>query len=90
LKKKWNKKKEVRLWDEHIGKVVNDKREAFRRFLSTNILEDKIDYHRKRAIAKRGVRRKHRESWEIFVSQLENYITRPQPQTYKLIKKNRQ
>jgi hypothetical protein len=65
------RKKGVRLWDEHIGKVVNDKREAFRRFLSTNILEYKIDYHRKRAIAKREVRRKHRESWERFVSQLE-------------------
>jgi hypothetical protein len=48
LKKKWNRKKGVRLWDEHIGKVVDDKREAFRRFLSTNILEDKIGYHRKR------------------------------------------
>jgi hypothetical protein len=29
---------------------------------------------------------KHRESWERFVSELENDITRPEPQTYKIIK----
>jgi hypothetical protein len=45
LKRKWNRKKGVKLWDEHIGKVANHKKEAFRRFLSTNKLEDKIDYH---------------------------------------------
>jgi hypothetical protein len=84
LKRKWNRKKGVRLWDEHIGKIINDKREAFRRFLSTNKLEDKIDYHRKRATAKHEVRKKHRETWETFVLQLKNDLTRPQPQTYKL------
>jgi hypothetical protein len=45
LKKKWNRKKGIRLWDEYIGKVVNDKWEAYRRFLSTNKLENKIEYH---------------------------------------------
>jgi hypothetical protein len=90
LKRKWNRKKGVRLWEEYIGKVVNNKREAFRRFLSRNKLEDKIDCHRKRAIIKHEVHKKLRKSWERFVSQMENYITRPQPQTYNIIKQIRQ
>jgi hypothetical protein len=55
LKKKWNRRKGTSLWDEYVVKVVNDKREAFRRFLSTNKLEDKIEYHRKMAVAKHEV-----------------------------------
>jgi hypothetical protein len=55
-------------------------------FLCTRKEEDKIDYHRKRALAKREIHKYHRKNWEEFVSHLETYITRLQPQTYKIIK----
>jgi len=40
----------------------------------------------KRAIAKREVRKRHRECWNKFVNELETDITRPNPKTYKLLK----
>jgi hypothetical protein len=56
LEKKWKRKKGIRLCDEYVGKVVDEKREALRRFLSTNKLEDKRVYNRERATAKLEVR----------------------------------
>jgi hypothetical protein len=32
----WNRKKGATLWNKHIGKVVCDSREAFRKFLSAD------------------------------------------------------
>ena len=86
-KRKWRKKKGLRKWDDEIEKVIQDKREAYKKYLSSKKEEDKIDYHKKRAIAKREVRKNHRQSWEEFVAYLENDITRPQQQTYKILKK---
>jgi hypothetical protein len=48
LKQKWDRKKGVRLWDEYVGKLINDTREGVRRFLPTNKLKDKIDHHWKK------------------------------------------
>jgi hypothetical protein len=48
-------------------------------------LEDQIEYKRCRAIAKKTVRKNKRETRNNFVSKLENDITKPRPQTYKII-----
>jgi hypothetical protein len=85
-KRKWHRKTGLRNWDENIKQIITDTREAYKKFLCTRKEEDKIDYHRKRAIAKREVRKYHMKNREEFVSYLENDITRPQPQIYKIIK----
>lgn len=71
-KRKWSRKKGLGTWDDDIAKVISDKREAYKKYLSTKAEEDKIEYHRKRAIAKREVRKNHRHNWEEFVAYLEN------------------
>ena len=45
-------RRDLRRWDEDIQKI-NDKREAYHKYLSTKTEEDKIMYHKKRAIAKK-------------------------------------
>jgi uncharacterized protein YecA (UPF0149 family) len=79
IKKRWNRKRGLRIWDEHIKKIMEDKRHAYKRFLATKKDEDFIDYERKRAIAKKETRKRHREQWENFVNNLERDITKPSP-----------
>jgi predicted lactoylglutathione lyase len=43
LKQKWDRKKGVRLWDEYVGKVINDTRETEDFYKKK--LKDKIDHH---------------------------------------------
>lgn len=85
-KRKWHRKKGLRNWDDNIKQIIENKREAYKQYICTKKEEDKINYHLKRAIAKREVRKYHRQNWDNFVSFLENDITRPQPQTYKILK----
>ena len=80
------RKKGLRNWDDNIEKNIKDKREAYKKFLSSRKDVDKIEYNLKRAIAKWEVRKYHQKNWEKFVSFLENNITRPQPQIYKVLK----
>jgi hypothetical protein len=53
MKQKWCRKKGLRKWDENLDHITNDKREAFKKYLSTGTLEDQIEYKRCRAIAKK-------------------------------------
>jgi hypothetical protein len=50
-------------------------RAAFKTFITMGKQEDKINYKIKRAIAKREVRKRHRERWNTFVNELETDIT---------------
>jgi hypothetical protein len=86
MKRKWCRKKGLRKWDEHLAKVINDKREAYNKSLSTGSTEDEIKYKRCRAVAKREVRKNKRETWNTFVSRLENDVSKPRPKTYKIIR----
>ena len=74
-KKKWLRRKGLRNWNDNIEKIVNDKREAYKKFLNSRKEVDKIEYKLKRAITKREVCKYHRKNWEKFVSFLENDIT---------------
>jgi hypothetical protein len=49
--------------------IIEDKRAAFKVFISTAKQEDEIIYKMKRAIAKRGVRKRHRERWNKFINE---------------------
>jgi hypothetical protein len=42
MKIKWCQKKGLRKWDENLVQIINDKREAFKKYLSTGTLEDQI------------------------------------------------
>jgi hypothetical protein len=55
--------KKVRHCNDHIKEVINDKREAFKKFLSAGTIEVKIDYSNKNNI-------KRRNSWDTPVSSL--------------------
>jgi hypothetical protein len=46
-----------------------------------------VEYKRKRAISKREVRKRHRERWDNFVARLKRDVTKPNPQTFKILKK---
>ncbi|KAJ4427194.1 hypothetical protein ANN_24811 [Periplaneta americana] len=63
-------KKGLRQWDDDISNIIADKRQAFNKHISTKKEEDQIDYRKKRAIAKREVRKKKpRQNWINFISQ---------------------
>jgi hypothetical protein len=57
MKNKWCRKKGLRKWDVNLDQITNDKREAFKKYLSTGTLEDQIEYKLCRAIAKKTVRK---------------------------------
>jgi hypothetical protein len=89
LRNKWHRKKGFQKLDEYIEKVINEKRLEFKKYLSTQRLEDEVEYKRKRAISKREVRKRHREMWDNFVARLERDVTKPNPPTFKILKKLR-
>ena len=55
--------------------------------LNSEKLEDKLEYKRNTALAKREVRRRKRLSWDKFVTNLEHETYRTQPKVYKILKK---
>lgn len=69
-KKKWNRKRGLRKWDDNVAKIITDKREALKKFQSTGTLVDEMEYRKKRALAKREVRKNHRKYRNDFVVQL--------------------
>jgi hypothetical protein len=65
------------------------KKDCLKKYLSTERLKDEVEYKRKRAIPKREVRKWHREMWDNFVARLERDVTKPNPHTFKILKKLR-
>jgi len=49
-------------------------------------LEDKLEYKRNTALAKREVRKRQRLSWDKFAINLEHDTYRTQPKVYKILK----
>jgi len=48
-------------------------------------MEDKLEYKRNTALAKREVRRRQRLSWDKFVTNLEHGTYRTQTKMYKIL-----
>jgi hypothetical protein len=86
MKKKWYREKGLRKCDENLDQIINDKREAIKKYLSIGTLEDQIEYKRCRAIVKKTVHKNKRETRNNFVSKLENDETKPRPKTYKIFR----
>jgi len=56
--------------------------------MNSKKLEDKLEYKRNTALAKRDVRRRQRLSWYRFFTNLEHETYRTQPKVYKTLKTN--
>ena len=54
--------------------------------LATKKVEDKIEYKRNTALAKREVRRRHRASWDKLVTHLEHKTHRTRREVYRILK----
>jgi len=54
--------------------------------LNSKKLEDKLEYKRNTALAKREVRKRQRLSWDKFVTNFEHDTYRTQPKVYKILK----
>jgi tRNA splicing ligase len=77
-------KKGLRQWDEDTAKIIDDKRNAFKKYVSSKSIEDKIEYSRKKVTAKGEVTNRYRDAWHRFLSSLETDITKPIPIVYKV------
>ncbi|NSM56166.1 RNA-directed DNA polymerase [Wolbachia endosymbiont of Atemnus politus] len=86
MKRSWMRKRGIRNWDDEIKHVIEEKKKAYRNWLNQKTIESKIEYNRKRALAKQACRKKNRESWDHFVTKLERDCTLKRPNTYKILK----
>jgi hypothetical protein len=64
---------------------VQQKNLAYKMYLQTKTIGNETEYKRRRAIAKREIRKRHRKSWEQFISHLESDIYKIKPNTFKLL-----
>jgi hypothetical protein len=53
--------------------------------LNTKNIEDEIEYKRLKALTKREVRKRHRQSWETFITQLETDLNRVRTNDFKIL-----
>jgi hypothetical protein len=67
MKKKWCWKKGLRKWGENLDQIIMTKAKLSR------TLEDQTEYKQCRAIAKKTVCKNKCETWNNFVSKLENF-----------------
>lgn len=79
--------KKLRNWDEEIQKLVKEKQAAFRRWMSTKKVEDKVEYNKRAALAKRKSRKLQRKSWDHFVANLEQEVYKARPRAYKILRR---
>jgi len=69
------------------NKTINrNRKKIIQKWLNSKILEDKLEYKRNTALAKREVRRRQRLSWDKLVTHLEHDTYRTQPKVYKILK----
>ena len=80
-------KNRLRLWDEEMKTLIKEKRIAFRRWMRSKKEEDKSEYNRTAALAKRKARKLKRDSWEKFISYLEHDTYKLRPKVYKILRR---
>jgi len=84
--KRRNKRKYLKIWDDQIKQLIKTKKKLYKKWLDSKKLEDKLEYKRNKALAKREVRRRQRLFWGKFVTNLEHETYRTQPKVYKILK----
>jgi hypothetical protein len=80
------RKKGPTIWNDYTASLVNDKKKACLKFLSTKLDSDKIEYKRSCAIVKRETKKLHPESWDRYESNLEHDAHGAQVNAYKIMK----
>ena len=85
-RKKRRNKRRLILWNEDIKKLVESKKKAYLRYLTTRHETDKREYKRLAAIVKRETRKIKRQCWETFVSRIEHDLQGRQLNAYKIMK----
>ena len=85
-KKKYRRKKGLRIWNEEIKNAIENKRTAYQKYLQNPSEETFETYKTKRNIAKTMVSKTHKESWDRFISRIESDIFGEQSMAYKVLK----
>lgn len=85
-KNKFRSKKGLRIWNPEIENAIKEKQKAYKQWLQQKNEESKQIYKEKRNQAKTIVRNAHQNSWEKFISEIEDDIHGRQDFAYKVIK----
>jgi hypothetical protein len=84
-RKKRRHKRRLNLWND-IKNLIENKKKAYLRYLTTRVQTDKIEYKMLVAIVKRETRKIKRQFWVTFVSRIEHDLNGRQINAYKIIK----
>jgi len=84
--KKRRHKRCLILWNEYIKNLIENKKKAYLRYLTTRSVTDKLEYKRLMATVERETRKIKRQSWETFVSRIEHDLHGCQINAYKIIR----
>jgi hypothetical protein len=85
-KKKYRRKKGLRIWNEEIKNAIENKRTAYQKYLQNPSEENFETYKIKRNIAETIFSKTHKESWDRFISRIESDIFGEQSMAYKVPK----
>ena len=85
-KKKERHKRRLILWNEDIKNVIENKKMAYLRYLTTRAWTDKMEYKRLVAIVKRETRKIKRQCWETVLSRIEHDLHWRQIYAYRIIR----
>jgi len=82
-KKKYRRKKGLRIWNEESKDAIENKRTAYQKYLQNPSEENFETYKIKRNTAKTIVSKTHKDSWDRFISRIEYDIFGEQSMAYK-------
>lgn len=85
-KRKFRKRKGLRIWNEEIEKAIKEKKIAYNKYIQLSTPESYTDYKSKRNYAKDLTRTAHQQSWEKYVSEIEHDVHGRQLVAYKILK----
>jgi hypothetical protein len=68
------RKKCLKIWDDEIKTLIEEKQKAYNRWLYLRTTEDYIENKRLSAKTKKEIRKRKRLSWEKFLTQLEHNL----------------
>jgi hypothetical protein len=75
----------LKIWNDEILLIVDNKNQACLKYLNAGSEEDKLEYKRRCAVAKRECKKLRRESWDRYVSNSESDVHGIQVKTYKIM-----
>ena len=85
-KRKYRRKKGLRIWNEEIKNAIENKRTAYRKYLQNSSEENYETYKITRNMAKAIVSETHEESWDGFICRIESDIFGEQNMAYRVLK----